>query len=982
MLLLSSHILFKLYFRIFLNEDYFLIQQLKRIILILLLFIPLFGSAQLKKVGIPNILNYRKATYDAGTQNWNIAQDPDGFMYFANNDGLLRFDGLNWDLFRISSTSPVRSVCIDKDGIIYVGLDDDFGIYDTGYSGIPTFTSLKNKLPDDIRETDIIWKIYDTQYGIVFQSYQYIFIYNKETIRVIRPQKAFYYTFYVNNRLFIQEPGVGLFELINGTISKVPWADDLTNTEILSIISFYENHLLIGTAYNGWFEYKSGQLSKWDVSVNEQVEKDIMFSAVKLNGNNLAIGTILNGVIIADSDGRIIQHLNQSKGLGNNTILSLFNDHSGNLWLGLDNGVDYVELNSPLSYISSYEEISTGYCCVVYKDNLYLGTNQGLFMKAFYSDSPEMQNFELVPGTEGQVWSLKQVGDQLICGHNLGTFIIDQNKAELISEEPGAWTFVQLTQDSSYMIGGNYSGLTVYHLENEKWKFKNKVKGFTESSRFLAEDLDGFIWMSHGTKGIFRVKLNEELDSVIDVKLYGEKDGLPSDNLNILMTVDSTNIISSVKGIYRYDNTTDRFSNDQRMDSLFNLDGRLKYLQKDTNGNFWYIADSGAGLLLKNDDATYTGLKAPFRQLSNTFVREWEFLYVEGSDNVFFATEDGFVHYSFRIATSYDDDFKSFITQVEVPYLDTVVYPYQNKTELKFPFPKNAFRFHFAAPFYQNPEQLEFSFFIDNYSEKWSPWSTDNYRDLNNLPENEYIFRVRARNSFGIVSEEANYSFTISPPWFRSRLALYAYILVFILLGVGVSWVVQRRFEKTKRAERKKHEKELQKKEKEFQQQALLADKEIIRLKNEKLEAEKLYLDKELANQTLNIVNKNRFLTKINQELKRIGEDTSDSAIKTKMAIIKKRIDKEIDEHQQNKIFESYFEEVHADFYARIIERYPQLSPKDLQLCAYIRMNMATKEIATLLNITDRGVEISRYRLRKKLDLSRDVNLSTFLLNI
>ncbi len=955
---------------------------MRRFVLLLLFIFPLLVFSQVKKEGIPNILNYPKSVYRAGTQNWGIAQDPDGFMYFANNNGLLRFDGLSWDLFQVSSTSPVRSVCIDKAGIVYVGLDDDFGIYDTGSSGNPTFISLKNKLPDDIPETDIIWKIYDTQYGIVFQSYQYIFIYKNDEIKVIRPQKAFYYTFYVNNRLFIHEPGVGLFELINGSISKVPWADDLVNTVILSIISFYENHLLIGTAHNGWYEYKSGKLTKWNVPANEQVEKDIMFSAVKLNGNNLAIGTILNGVIITDSDGRIIQHLNRSKGLENNTILSLFNDHSGNLWLGLDNGVDYVELNSPLSYISSSEGISTGYCCTVYKDNLYLGTNQGLFMKPFYTDSRKKQNFELVPGTEGQVWSLKQVGDQLICGHNLGTFIIDHDKAEQISEEPGAWTFVQLTENSSYMIGGNYSGLTVYHLENKKWRFKNKVKGFTESSRFLAEDSGGYIWMSHGTKGVFRVKLDEKLDSVVDVKLYGAKDGLPSDNLNILLTVDSTNIISTVQGIYRYDNNTDRFIDDQKMDSVFNLDGRLKYLQKDTKGNFWYIADSGAGLLLKNDDTTYTKLTAPFRQLSNTFVREWEFLHVEGSDNVFFATEDGFVHYSFRIATSYDEEFKSFITQVEVPYLDTVVYPYKNKTELEFPYSKNAFRFHFAAPFYQNPEQLEFSYFIDNYSEEWSSWSTDNYRDLNNLPEDEYVFRVRARNSFGVVSEEASYSFTISPPWVRSRWALYAYILVFILLGLGVSLIVQRRFEKTKRAERKKHEKELQKKEKEFLQQALLADKEIIRLKNEKLEAEKLYLDKELANQTLSIVHKNKFLTKINQELKRIGEDTSDSTVKTKMAILKKRIDKEIDEHQQNKIFESYFEEVHADFFSRLNEKYPQLSPKDLRLCAYVRMNMSTKEIATLLNISDRGVEISRYRLRKKMDISREVNLSTFLLNV
>jgi DNA-binding CsgD family transcriptional regulator len=195
-------------------------------------------------------------------------------------------------------------------------------------------------------------------------------------------------------------------------------------------------------------------------------------------------------------------------------------------------------------------------------------------------------------------------------------------------------------------------------------------------------------------------------------------------------------------------------------------------------------------------------------------------------------------------------------------------------------------------------------------------------------------------------------------------------------------WLINRRFERSKQKERKKHEKELRVKEQEYEQQSLLAEKEIIRLKNEKLETEKLSLDKELANQTLSIVNKNKFLSRINQEIKRVSDETSDGLVKSRMAVLKKRIDKEIDNQHQKKIFESYFEEVHAGFFERLKEKFPQLSPKDLTLCAYIRMNMSTKEIATLLNISDRGVEISRYRLRKKLGITREVNLSTFLLNI
>ena len=174
---------------------------MKKILLILILILPTLAFGQVKRIGVPNILNYPKAVYKAGTQNWGVAQDPNGFMYFANNDGLLRFDGLNWELFSVSSTSNVRSVCIDDEGVIYIGLDDDFGIFETTSESGPKFHSLLDKLPDNISETDIIWKIYDTQYGIVFQSYQYIFIYRDEEIQIIRPEQAFNYSFYVNNPL-------------------------------------------------------------------------------------------------------------------------------------------------------------------------------------------------------------------------------------------------------------------------------------------------------------------------------------------------------------------------------------------------------------------------------------------------------------------------------------------------------------------------------------------------------------------------------------------------------------------------------------------------------------------------------------------------------------------------------------------------------------------------------------------------------------
>jgi DNA-binding CsgD family transcriptional regulator len=277
---------------------------------------------------------------------------------------------------------------------------------------------------------------------------------------------------------------------------------------------------------------------------------------------------------------------------------------------------------------------------------------------------------------------------------------------------------------------------------------------------------------------------------------------------------------------------------------------------------------------------------------------------------------------------------------------------------------------------------LFFSYYLHEFSESWSQWTTETYKDFSNLEEGTYLFKVKAKNVFEVESEVSTVQFVISPPWHRSKWAYFLYIvtlIIFIYLGAKF---IQYRIKLANGREKLRHQLELQKKEAEFNQQALRAEKEIIKLRNDKLRAEKIHRDKELANQTMTVIQKNKLLLNLNGELKRIHNLTTDSSLITRLVLMKKRINRELEDKRQNKLFETYFEDVHADFFKRLKERYPQLSPNDLNLCAYIRMNISTKETAALLNISYKGVEIRRYRLRKKINISRETNLSTFLSNV
>jgi ligand-binding sensor domain-containing protein/DNA-binding CsgD family transcriptional regulator len=958
---------------------------MRKIINIIVFIIPVLCSGQIKSIGTPYIINYQKTVYNAGTQNWGIAQDENGFMYFANNDGLLIFDGIRWELVKISQSSAIRSVCIDKENTIYVGLFNDFGILSHNISGEKSFESLRHLIPDNVNDFNDIWRIWDTTFGIVFQSFDYLFILKDNQVKVIKPFQRFHFSFYVNDRLYIDEPGIGLFEYDGEKLGKAGWDDEIKDVEIWAILPLNETGLLVGTAQKGIYKFENGKLEKWQTPANELLQKNKLYCATSVVGNHFAFGTILGGIFVSDAEGKIVQNISKKNGLQNNTVLNIFAGSDKNLWLGLDNGIDFIEIMSPVTTISGFSELGAGYCCQVFNGNIYLGTNQGLFVKPFRQFNENTGEFELVKNTTGQVWSLSVFDGKLICSHNLGAFTIDGNVATKIENIEGAWKFIPLKGRPDFLLGGCYNGLVLLKKNNSGWSYHQKIQGFDESSRFLCQDTDGKIWMSHGSKGIYQITLNQKADSVTSVSFFDDANGLPSSFGNIVFEINKEIVISTTDGFYQFNPDLKVFQKSDKFNQIFNINSRLKALIQDEKGNYWFIAENESGVFRVNEDLTYTKITAPFIRLQNRFINEFEFIYPFDDEHIFIATDNGFAHYSPKFPKSYSQEFKSFITRIEIPYLDTVLYLnqiYQPNVKFSFPFRKNEFRFHFAAPFFEESQKVEFSYFLNNFSEKWSDWSPISFKDFINLHENDYTLKLKARNIYGTETEITTFDFSVDPPWHRSKTAIFGYFIAFLVSVFFFIYYVRYRIHKSNLQAKLKHENELRERDEEFQRQALMAKQEIINLRNEKLQDEMIFRDKELANQTMNIIQKNKFLIKLVEELQRIQSTTEDQTVKNKMILLKKRVQKEIDDKQQNRVFETYFDEVHSEFFNRMKEKYPDISPKDLRLCAYIRMDISTKEIASLLNISYRGVEINRYRLRKKLDLERDVNLPTFLSNI
>ena len=967
-------------------------RMLRKSSITLIIILVCYGqvAAEIKNTGTPLIRNFAKSDYRAGTQTWDIAQDLKGFIYFANNDGLLIYDGVQWQVYRMPNLSMVRSVYTDYTGEVYVGAYNEIGKMVCSENGKMTFSSLKSLIPEEYRNFDDVWNILSYRNRIVFQSYNAAYFYKEGSpVFVVPAPSRFQSSYTVGGRLIFNDDEKGLVEYDGSRLIELEGCSELTGQNISSILPVKSgSEILICARGKGLYIHDGKGLRKWNIPVNELLIKDQVFSATILHENYYVLGTILDGVIIIDQDGRLIQHINKKNGLQNNTVLDLFADRAGNLWLALDNGIDYVTINSPVTFIQDPEGFGAGYASVILDGRIYLGTNQGLYASKWNSNEPG-NNFTMIPGTDGQVWYLGVHNGVLICGHDNGTYVVSGMRADLINSIPGGWKYLELKQFPGYMIGGTYSGIILFRWEQKSWKYVRQISGFNESFRVFEEDDQGNIWISHGFKGIYRVRLSDDLETVADQRFYTVADGLPSNYYLSVFRIKGKIIIASENGIYEYVPDDDRFVYSVYFNQLLSPLVSISYLKEDQEGNIWYVSDNRTGVFRIQDDFSYQHVTTPFILLSGRFIHGFESIYPYSPGHLFFGTENGFAHYAPQEYFSSYQQFSAYITRAEDLNQDSVFYygkglnpSADTKTKYSFPYKDNSFRFTYSSPVYDNAGNTEYSCRISGLDEEWSDWSRSFFKEYSNLPDGHYFFEVRARNQLGTESLPDSLEFEVMHPWYKSLTAFIAYVVIVLSLILLIAWIVNRRIEISRQRERLNNKLIYEAKEQEYIQQALQTEKEIIRIKNENLNAEMILRDKELANQAMNMVRKNEFLLKLKEELHNLKNNCQDETLRDKIIQIVTRINREVDSNKQREVFENAFDEVNEEFMSKLNAKYPMLTAAERRLCAFIKMNISTKEIAPLMNISVRGVEIGRYRIRKKMSIARDTNLTRLLLEL
>ncbi|WP_343745040.1 triple tyrosine motif-containing protein [Chitinophaga sp.] len=930
--------------------------------------------------GIPAVVNYTKFDYHGGSQNWDIAQDKQGVMYFANNEGLLSFDGSHWKLYPLPNNTVIWSLAISDDGKIYVGGQDEIGYFSPGPNGILTYTSLKNKIPEQHTRFADVWHIAMMGNRIFFQADDRIFEYNGQSVRVHLSGSQWLFMARAGDRIYASDRVAGLMQLNEGQWTPLPESKKLAGVLIAGMVPVGKDSVFIVTRTNGIFLLHDNTITTQNFTGHNNL---YINTTAKINDAEFAMATSSGGCLVVNIKNNEWQSFSDGQGLQNNNALSIFVDANSNLWTGLNSGISYINYNSAMRYLQIGKANNLpGYSTRIFHNRLYVGTSNGLYSAPLPGNSEvrvTKDDFSLVKNTENrEAWNLHDINGHLLLGNDIGSYDVQGTEAHLLSGGTGSWYFLPLSSvyPAQDIVVGTYNGLKRLRYESDNFKDEGKMDGLPDSYRFMALDNNGDIWASHPYRGIYRFSLSQDKKKYTS-RLYTSNDGLPSALNNFVFKIKNRILFATAHGLYEFNPQTNRFSPSAFLAAVL---GNIKihYLTEDKEGNIWFSNEKGTGVIhFFPADATSNPNVIYFPELAGQLLPKFENIYIYNRENVFIGYEKGLIHLDYKRYATAKPNVTIRLGMVKCTgKADSTIfggYHHVGDGELpSLPAAFNAFHFEYSSPSYESRKSIEYSYQLEGYDSDWSAWDTKTEKDYTNLSNGKYIFKIKARDNQHNESAVATYSFVIKAPWYKTVWAILGYLSLF----AGLIWLIQRHQQHKLLVQQQKFEEEQKRLKYIHHLELEKNEKEIIKLQNEKLAQEILLKKKELANTSMHLMEKADTLTKIKEKVSRLTQETSnDHDIKSITDLI--RDTEKINANWE--AFAAHFDELNDGFLNKLKKQYPQLTNTDLKMCTYIKLNLTTKEVSQLLNITVRGVEVSRYRIRKKIGLQTEQSLSNFL---
>lgn len=891
---------------------------------------------------LPFVENYSKSDYQGDNQIWSVTQGNDNAMYFANNYYLLRYDGVKWEKNTLPNKTIIRSIMVDGDKI-YSGSYKEFG-YWTRKDGKMNYVSIsKGKKIFDENNNEEIWKIFKFQNKIYFQSFNSLFLFDGKTIKEKKFPFLASYCFVVDDQLLIASVEKGVYKINKGQIEKINGWDVLENNVIHSIQK-HQNKTYFFTKKNGVYIYENGVMSSWKNPLNDILKAANINIAQFIKSNKLIIGTANKGVYVYDLNTNSYKNINRNNVLMNNSILSIGQDKENDLWLGLDNGIAHIEVNSPISiFYDSSGILGSVYSVASTPKGYLMASNHGVFKY-------ENKQLSLVSNSQGQAWNINKINSKYIIGHNEGTFIYEEGLFYKLSTINGGWNMIKSSINSSY-LQATYSGVIIYNDVTNLTKHI-VVKGLLKPIKYLAQNRKNEIWAADNNRGLYRILYNDAYETT-KVENVSQRSNIKNDFGVKIFEFRNEILFLIHNSWYTYNSITSQLEENELFNTNFKNVSDIVAIDE----NHFMVLQDGLLYHIYADGNKFIRTIIQEKYYKGKIIND-NLKVFKNKDNYLLNLDDGFI----SLQLKYKNKPKTSI-KIEAFNEDVLV---ANKSKIKH---NSELQVHIISGIYgaTKPDL----YYKINGTKEFTPVK-EGLIVLNNLSSGSHDITVFNHDGLH-YNKIANFEFIVAKPWYFS---FWMILLYFVIIGgilyIYYKWNKMRYIQKLAlREEELKHQKKILEME-------LKAENELTSQEYEKhiLELELQSKSSEVAGKSLSIAKQSEMIENIQGIL-----DTETDFNKLKSEIKKAIKINAVNKHEWE-TFETNLNQIHNEFIVNLSKKYPNLTSKDIKLCIYLKMNLSSKEIAPMMNISFRGVELHRYRLRKKLNLVQEENLSKFLLTI
>ena len=746
------------------------------------------NAIQLRKLfnGSVNHYNYNSNKIDQHPQNWGITQSPTGVIYFANQGGVVEYDGVTWKRINLPNI-VTRSIDIDPEENIYVGSYGDFGYLYPDSTGILKYKSLVEKIPAGYRDFSNVFYTFSTKNGVIFNAIKYLFKWDGLKIIVIPSESSFHCGFKIDDTFYVKENGIGIKKIAGDSLVFIEGSEIFADKKIYSMFRTFNGNILIGTRSNGFYLYDGNSFSTFKTEVDEYILSNLLSNGIQISNGDYAFTTLRGGMVVIDSTGALNEIFSTQGDLESDDVKYVFEDNQNNIWLALNDGISKIEYASPFRFYSKNDGLN-GIVLSIYQDkkNFYVGSTNGLFYNEIsnFGDSFN-NNFQSVQGIESICWDILSSEGKLITA--LTPAPVKKLSLNNIITINNCYAFIKSKVNGRRIYAAMSHGLSSYIL-NKDLREEYIFPQITEEIRSLSEDKNGDLWLGTLTNGVIKVVNPESIinneGSKIEIKRYDSSNGLPDGEIHIFYAAKRI-LFGTNKGLYSFDTSKNIFVADSLLGKEFSDGSRNVFkLSEDEEGNIWFHSQTKNFGALPNGDGSYKIISKPFNRNPDDQVNA----ILPDENYVWFGTKTGLIRYDKKNNKKYDVGFNTLIRSVkfnndsllfggndfddtELNYLPEIEYAHRNM------------RFEFTAAFYEDESRNMFQYRLEGYDDDWSSWTTETKKDYTNLSEGKYTFYVRAKNIYGTLGNIDTYSFYVLPPFYRTWLAYIIYVFLFVSVG-------------------------------------------------------------------------------------------------------------------------------------------------------------------------------------------------------